>query len=212
MVRSRSEANLNRILIDLCTSPSIRSKNEHIRNNPRWHHPPLPTLKSIKSNSCSDLTKPSTPILPVTSVSLDEETIPPSPSPTAQPETSSLPLSFQRSPLTAKRSVALSSTPIVQLIPTESTGFVVQTPSYLTQTSLSLFETNLINSSVRHHGHRSLANVKSSSLGASPLVGQQSNTSSLTSSTTNDWQQPDFASRLRDRLKARGHLRKFFLS
>ncbi|CAF1247045.1 unnamed protein product [Adineta ricciae] len=190
MVRSRSEANLNRILIDLCTSPSIRSKNEHIRNNQRQHHPPLPTLKPIKSNSCSDLTKPTTSILPVISVSLEEETPPPSPSPTAQPETSSLPLSFQRSPLTAKRSVELSPVPIVQLIPKESTGFVVQTPSYMTQTSLSLFETNLINSSVRHHGHRSLANVKSSSLGASPLFSTLSEEDALAEGNRIDQEYP----------------------
>ena len=51
MVRSRSETNLNRIFVDLCTSPEFRPKVAHQRQ----YHPPLPTLKSIKSNSCSNI-------------------------------------------------------------------------------------------------------------------------------------------------------------
>lgn len=51
MVRSRSETNLNRIFVDLCTSPELRPKVAHQRQ----YHPPLPTLKSIKSNSCSNI-------------------------------------------------------------------------------------------------------------------------------------------------------------
>ena len=51
MVRSRSETNLNRIFVDLCTSPDQRSTH----NQQRRFHPPLPNLQTIKSNSCSNL-------------------------------------------------------------------------------------------------------------------------------------------------------------
>ncbi|UJR37918.1 hypothetical protein I4U23_030605 [Adineta vaga] len=210
MVRSRSETNLNRIFLDLCTSPEIRSKNGHIRNNQRQRHPPLPTLTPIKSNSCSDLTKPLQNTLSPTSTSFDEQQLSPPPTPPSSTETLSLPISLARPSLTAKKSIEPASAPIIPLIPTESTGFVVQSPSYHTNTSVSLFGTALINTSVRHHGQRSIAHIKSSSLGSKTSIEQKTAPIPLLSSQIDDWRQPDYTSRLRDRLKSRGHLRKFF--
>ncbi|UJR08320.1 hypothetical protein I4U23_012591 [Adineta vaga] len=52
MVYSRSATNLNRIFLDLCTSPDVRRKHD---NNQRHYHPPLPNLKPTRSNSCPNI-------------------------------------------------------------------------------------------------------------------------------------------------------------
>ncbi|CAF1298206.1 unnamed protein product [Rotaria magnacalcarata] len=132
MVRSRSETNLNRIFIDLCTSPQARRKYEHERNDQRQHHPPLPTLKTIKSNSCSNIQE-------------------------LQPDSiaSSSPSSFenvQDEQNDVLHRTNIEPTPIVQqqeivkprestttlLVPMQSTGFSIQTT---THPSSPLFET-----------------------------------------------------------------------
>ena len=55
MVHSRSEGRLNQIFLDLCTSPKVHHRHHGQRNYPRQYHPPLPKLKPIKSNSCSNV-------------------------------------------------------------------------------------------------------------------------------------------------------------
>ena len=115
MVRSRSETNLNRIFVDLCTSPDLRSKVPHQRQ----YHPPLPTLKSIKSNSCSNI---------------DE---------LLQSTVESPPVDVERNDLLAPKKSHQSTS--IPLVPMASTGFVLQPTSPSSQTSLSLFETLTIN-------------------------------------------------------------------
>jgi type II secretory pathway pseudopilin PulG len=88
----------------------------------------------------------------------------------------------------------------IPLAPVESTGFTVQTPSYLTNPSFKLFETLTIN-----HTKKSSSNQEN----------KKNDTVSLPSNSSNisqDWKQQDFANRLQDRLKSRKHLRRFFLS
>jgi hypothetical protein len=202
MVRSRSEANLNRILFDLCTTPEIRSKHEHIRNNQRQHHPPLPTLKPIRSNSCSDLSKTSQNVIQIPLSSLDDH----------QTNTLDMMTPVRLSPLEPKNSIEKTKSPTVPLMPMESTGFTVQTTSYFANRSLSLFETTSINTTKKIHEHSSLFKREAALLENSSLDDKPIKTTSLLSTITNDWKQQDYTSRLRDRLKSRGHLRKFFLS
>jgi hypothetical protein len=205
MVRSRSETNLNKIFLDLCTNPAIRSTCGLSRNNQRQFNPPLPTLKPIKSNSCSDLTK-----------IVQDDT---QPSLTKETETDTLDLTIpqQCSPLASKESnKCSSSSPSIPtesnkcsgsspLIPTESTGFTVQTTSVL-------FETTLINSTELPQKRFSSFQTRSFSTQNSFSNDQKSGTTSLITTPSNDRKQQDYTNRLRDRLKARGHLRKFFLS
>lgn len=186
MVRTRSETNLNRIFVDLCISPELRSKNGHIRNNHRQHHPPLPTLKPMKSNSCSDLTKTSQNSTQTSS--LDDN----------QTETLDLYSTVELPSIEPEQSIGNTATTTVPLMPTPSTGFTVETPSFLTNRSISLFETPLINTAKQ-------SDKKPSSLGK--IKG-----SSLNSTASHDFKQQDYINRLSDRLKSRGHLRKFFLS
>jgi hypothetical protein len=188
MVRTRSQTNLNRIFIDLCTSPELRSKNEHIRNKQRHHLPPLPSLKPMRSNSCSDLTTTSPSF--TQTLSLDYK----------EPETPDVNISRQLSPLGPKQSIASDALTGAPLMPTTSTGFTVQTPSYLTNRSISLFETPT-NAAKNSH-----------SLEKSSPVNNKKKTPTVISTPSNDLTQQDYTNRLSDRLKSRGHLRKFFLS
>ncbi|CAF4356277.1 unnamed protein product [Rotaria magnacalcarata] len=195
MVRSRSETNLNRIFIDLCTSPQARRKYEHERNDQRQHHPPLPTLKTIKSNSCSNIQE-------------------------LQPDSiaSSSPSSFenvQDEQNDVLHRTNIEPTPIVQqqeivkprestttlLVPMQSTGFSIQTT---THPSSPLFETLAISNHT----------VKSSFYQES-AKDTKTKSSSLqwhSSTTSGDWKHQDFLNRLQNRLKSRKHLRKYFLS
>jgi hypothetical protein len=123
MVRSRSETNLNRIFIDLCTSPDIRRKHGHQRQ----YHPPLPALQPIKSNSCSNISE------------LEQNLTEASSANSVQTEKTDL-ASLSPTPLMRKESDATA----IPLVPMESTGFTVQ-PAPNTHRSIALFETLSIN-------------------------------------------------------------------
>ncbi|CAF4378595.1 unnamed protein product, partial [Adineta steineri] len=118
----------------------------------------------------------------------------------------------QLPPLERKLSIKTPVSTSIPLTPMESTGFTVQSPPHFTNRSLSLFETTLVNSSVRHHKPQSLLGTQSSSLEHPPTNNKEIKAPSFLSQTSNDWKQQDYTNRLRDRLKSRGHLRKFFLS
>jgi len=269
MVRSRSETNLNRIFLDLCTNPELRTHG-HMRHNQRQYNPPLPTLKPIKSISCSDLTK--TVQDAVQSSSIDDTQI----------ETLDLTIPLQLPQSRSKESIACTTLTAASLIPMESTGFTVQISTCSTDRSISLFETTLTNSTEEFHEQYSSFQTKYSPLqnssnnkkiqtksvtdsteksheqyslfqaNHSPLQNSSHNkksrtisvidptekpheqyssfetehsllqnssindknnrTISLITTPSNDKKQQDYTNRLRDRLKSRGHLRKFFLS
>jgi hypothetical protein len=266
MVRSRSETNLNKIFLELCTSPSIRNKLGHIRNNQRQHNPPLPKLQLIKSISCTDLTKIHHDNNDdVQSTSMDD----------TQTETLDLTIPLQLPP----PKIPITPTPLITfpLIPMESTGFVIQTSTFLTNRSTLSFETTLLNSTERpykqyssmqtershesypsiqiekpseqyptltikrplepysplpiqrHHAQYPSLQIQRPLEQYSPLQTQRSHkqflpiqnsssnndkskTTSLVAVPSNDRKHQDYTNRLRDRLKSRGHLRKFFLS
>ena len=194
MVHSRSETNLNRIFMDLCTSPAIRRKHGHQANNQRRYHPPLPSLKPIKSNSCSNIDDISQTFTESSSFNSNQ---------IVQNNTLDLTTSPPTSP-TQKISIEPLQSTTVPLVPIESTGFTVQTTSLSTHHSLQLFETLSINHT-----------KKSSSHERTPKENTRSTFVSLpTNSATpsQDLEQNDFVNRLQNRLKSRGHLRKFFLS
>jgi hypothetical protein len=188
MVRSRSETNLNKIFLDLCTSPDVRSKHVDPKSHQRVYNPPLQAIKSI---SQPDLTKisqnePQSSIL----VNTEAETLDlttPLPLPT---------LARHERPTTA----ALTITP---LIPMASTGFTVQTTTFINSASISQqefssFETQSfpLRNTSHHHHHEKKSNE----------------VSLITKTSSGDKKQQDYTCRLRDRLKSRRHLRKFFLS
>lgn len=234
MVRSRSETHLNRIFLDLCTSPELRSKYGNTRKVQREYNPPLPTLQPIKSVSCTNLTQilQNNTRLPVTD----------------DAETEALDLTVPLPP--RKRSITHTPPITTPLIPMESTGFLVETPR-LTNRSATLFETTLLNSVVhankkvsfleRKHSptENTVSNEKQSSsfVAKCPLLQNTSNEkqsssslvacpvlqntspnekklklTSLIAAPSTDKKHQDYTSRLRDRLKARKHLRTFFLS
>ncbi len=162
----------------------------------------MPTLKPIRSNSCSDLSKTSQNVIQIPLSSLDDH----------QTNTLDMMTPVRLSPLEPKNSIEKTKSPTVPLMPMESTGFTVQTTSYFANRSLSLFETTSINTTKKIPEHSSLFKREAASLENSSLDDKPSKTTSLVSTIPNDWKQQDCTSRLRDRLKSRGHLRKFFLS
>ncbi len=180
MVRSRSETNLNRILIDLCTTPEIRRKHG---DQQRQYHPPLPTLQPIKSNSCSNINSLTDNLNESTASSVSDEI--------QQHE------SVKRTTLQPPNPTAA-----VPLVPMESTGFTVT--SVTAQRSLKLFETLSINNSKKSSGSEQTPKEKKNNNNNSAVP--------LTQKPSQDWKQQDFTNRLQNRLKSRGHLRKFFLS
>lgn len=197
MVRSRSETNLNRIFVDLCTSPDIRTKHKHDNKWKRQYHPPLPNLQPIKSNSCSnihDLEETFTgSTISFTSDENEQQDIPDTPV-------------FQN-----------LESPAIPLVPMESTGFIVQGTNPIPVTpnrSLKLFETLAIN----HITQSSTTNSKPKSKPKSEPEPESDTKSDILPTPTNpsnilhDWKQQDFTNRLQNRLKSRGHLRKYFLS
>jgi hypothetical protein len=194
MVHSRSETNLNRIFIDLCTSPQIRSKHGHQPNNQRQYHPPLPILKSIKSNSCSNINELEQTC--TESLSCDSDH-------TEQRDTLDLP-SLPPSPLVRTDSIGSSGSASIPLVPMASTGFTVQTASPLVNRSVPLFGTLSIN----HPKKPSPSEETSKDNTKTKLSSSPPNSSAL----SQDWKQQDFTNRLQNRLRSRGHLRKFFLS
>lgn len=155
MVRSRSENNLNRIIFDLCTSPQERAKHLHERT----YHPPLPSLKAVRSNSCSDIDN-----LSSNSVSSGRE-----------------------SPIKSTATL---------LVPMQSTGFSTDMNVTSSANTLHLFGSWTVNDSKTSSTPLDLRRIPS----ATP------------SNSFNLCDHQDFPNRLRNRLKARGHLRKFFLA
>lgn len=170
MVRSRSASNLNKIFIDLCTSPQLRSKQNC---NPHCN-PALPRLKAIRSNSCSDINE----------------------------------TNRQEGKVSTENDSSLKSTQTTStsLIPMESTGFDMKQIDYSTDESLSLFGCATINDLQRD---QSLSKQESSMIDQYSSLPVES-TSSKTISPI--WRKQDFTLRLRNRLKAREHLRKHFLN
>lgn len=178
MVRSRSETNLNKIFLNLCTSPEVRSKYNHSISIPQAPYRPL---QPIKSNSCSDLTKLSNIQI---SQTLNND----------KPEQETLDLTVPHSLpiLTKNKSNRLQTTNNTRLVPLESTGFIVQT------------DLTLNNTNDKPHQECPLYN--------SSHDENKSKLSSLISTKSNDKKEYDYTHRLRQRLNARKHLRKFFLS
>lgn len=85
----------------------------------------------------------------------------------------------------------------VPLVPIESTGFVVQSTIATAEQSLKLLDTWTINQSKTSTDEKKNMHDQTVPLSAKP---------------SEDWKEQDFANRLRNRLKSREHLRKFFLS
>lgn len=168
MVRSRSTTNLNRILLDLCTSPDIRRK--HVSPQ-RHYHPPLPTLKPMRSNSCPNIDEIAQTMTTSSSSNSDQDR-------------------------------SCSRATAIPLVPIESLGFTVQGSTLAPNPSLKLFGTTSISHSKQSSAEHKLPDKKKDFLSA-PLDSQLA---------SEDLQNPDFINRLQNRLKSRGHLRKFFLS
>ena len=125
MVRSRSETNLNRIFLNLCTSPQLRPKNGH-QTNQREHNPPLPHLQPIKSVSCTDLTN----------IQADHQL-----SCINENESEDLDL-LTPLPVSSKEPMTPSTIPLSSM---ESTGFIVQSGTSILNRSPFSFETTLLN-------------------------------------------------------------------
>jgi hypothetical protein len=195
MVHSRSETNLNRIFLDLCTSPEIRRKHGQQENTQRQYHPPLPSLKPIKSNSCSNINEVSQTF--DESLLFDSDQI-------EQNNTLDLETLQPTSPM---QNVSIESSPqstAVPLVPIESTGFTVPATSISTHCSLKLFETLSINHTKKSSSHKPTRQETKKNKSSSLLPNS--------ATTSQDLPQHDFLNRLQDRLKSREHLRKFFLS
>ena len=110
---------------DFCTSPEVRAKQEGITNNPRQYHPPLRTLKAIKSISSSDLSKS------MQNVSLDEN----------QTKTSNLTIPNQLPPSEQKQSAINKTSNAVPLTPIESRDDTIQPLPDTRNSPVSLLET-----------------------------------------------------------------------
>ncbi|CAF1249180.1 unnamed protein product [Rotaria sp. Silwood1] len=179
MVRSRSETNLNRIFIDLCTSPAVRNKFGDQRNNQRQCPSPLPSLKPIKSNSCSNIDELSQQIsssLPIENNQKEQKN-------TVDQAT------VQQVPVLGNQSVESSGAATPSLAPMESTGFSVQTTSFPNHHSLTLFETLSI-SHLRHPSlHRETSKETKTKISPVP---------SNSSTASRDLKHQDFLNRLQD--------------
>lgn len=197
MVRSRSETNLNRIFIDLCTSPALRSKYDHQSNTPRQTHLGLPTLLPIKSNSCSNMDPSLLTSTNVSSRSSLENDQTEHMNTSDEKMTESTPVSDEPNTKPRERSS-------VSLAPMESTGFTVQTTTTdPIEKAAKLFETlNLNQTETRLSNNEPPRDVEKRAFSLpfrSSLVPKE-------------WKQQDFLNRLQNRLKSRKHLRRFFLS
>jgi len=195
MVHSRSETNLNRIFLDLCTSPEIRRKHGQQENTQRQYHPPLPSLKPIKSNSCSNIDEVSQTFND--SLLFDSDQM-------EQNNTLDLKTLQPISPMQNLSVESSSQSTAVPLVPIESTGFTVPTTSMSTHCSFNLFETLSINHTKKSSSHKPTRQETKKNKFSSLVTNS--------ATTSQDLQQHDFINRLQDRLKSREHLRKFFLS
>lgn len=209
MVHSRSETNLDRIFFDLCTSSEVQCKHKHTGNNRRQHLPPLPTLTSARSNSCSNLNEPlpnsnSQPIL--SSSSFDDYH-------TEEREESEVPSTVQLPASERKESAQIQTLEHVPLMPMESQGFTVQAPTYSTNRSISLFETQVL-PTIDDKNKKTTEQYSSFSTQSSIVetVSGDNTKNQTSSSSSNEWTNQDYINRLSHRLKSRTHLRKFFLS
>ena len=198
MVRSRSETKLNDIFLDLCISPKNRVKNGHAHS-----YAPLPPLKPIRSNSCSDLTQSvrdaiQTPLTNNTKAVEDTDTL-------DLTSTFYTTLHERKNPEERPR---LQSTP---LAPLESTGFTLQPPTFGMNRSVSLFGSPP-RSTLQSSTTRPYASIdREFSLCDDPFH-EETAADALPSPTSSDWNPPDYTHRLSDRMRSRAHLRKFFLS
>ena len=185
MVRSRSETNLNRIFVDLCTSPMLRPRHE----KPRQYHPPLPTLKPIRSNSCSNIDVVSDQFAQLKTKE--------------SAEVECLDLTVPLLPPLLRTSNASIRPTAISLTPMQSTGFIVQ-PTSLAQTTrpFSLFDTLSIN-------HLNKSSVFTPLI---PTISTEKVLKSTPSNSSNDFKAQDYTKRLRNRLTSREYLRKKFLS
>ncbi|CAF1170259.1 unnamed protein product [Rotaria sordida] len=147
MVRSRSETNLNRIFIDLCTSPDVRSKFGHQRNIQQQSNRPLPSLKPIKSNSCTNINELSSNLIASSSIENNER---------EQADTLNL-TTVQATSHLENQSIESSRLTTTSLVPMESTGFAVQTTSCPNHHSLTLFETLSISHLKKPSLHREIS-------------------------------------------------------
>lgn len=173
MVRSRSETHLNRIFLDLCTSPEVRRKHGNIQ---RQYNPPLPTLQPIKSISCTDLTTiPQNDIQLTNTNESDQESLDlMSPFPSS--------LSSPPSPLPVIIEPVVHTTAInIPLIPMESTGFAVfdttptVTSTYSITRSSTLFEKTLLNCSGT--SHKKFTSLQKTHPPLTPISSQESHSS-----------------------------------
>ncbi|CAF2559704.1 unnamed protein product [Rotaria sp. Silwood2] len=179
MVRSRSETNLNRIFIDLCTSPEVRNKFGHQRNKQLQHNPPLPSLKPIKSNSCSNIDELSQHIESSLSIENNQK---------EQIDTLDL-INTATLPILENPSNEPSHSTAASLVPMESTGFAVQTTSFPNHHSLTLFETLAICHFKKPSLQRETSNESKIKVSLSP---------SNASTASRDWKQQDFINRLQN--------------
>ncbi|CAF3748393.1 unnamed protein product [Rotaria sordida] len=190
MVRSRSQTNLNKIFLDLCTSPEVRSKHVHTQNTQRKYHP---TLKSIKSRSCSDLSN------------LSEDTFQSSSSSSSNnnqiQETPKLNNTIRHRllPLGPRKAIISKTSNVNSVTPMESTGFAIQTPTSPRDDSMSLLQTTLKNSTDKSHEYYSSFSIQPSLIGNSYSY-HKDETQSLSITMLNDWTLQDKQNRLKDQI------------
>ncbi|CAF3438471.1 unnamed protein product [Rotaria sp. Silwood1] len=161
-------------IIRLEVSPEVRSKHEHIQNNQRQY---LPTLKLIKSNSCSDVCGLAQNLLQ--SESFDDDQIEETKELDNTTRFSSLPLEPREAPI-RKKSNAYS------LVPMESTGFTIQTSTHSTDCLGASIETKLTNSADKSHESYQLLYTQSSLVKTS-FSYNEDKTTSLPPTMLHDW-------------------------
>lgn len=238
MVRSRSETNLNRIFIDLCTSPNVRRKFDGQVKNRTKVHSQLPTLQPIRSNSCSKIDDFSTAILPplsVQSAQEDENVLQPVKFQLTPLTRTNLPYNTLPSTTTPTSAFLFQSTQDVLPITTHSISVSQPTrfelagssnislESQSTTRSLPPIESaNGFEKTTASSGNDSLAflqkftinHVLKSSSQAQATNDSNNKSEALemqSSAPTEKPEQVDFIDRLQNRLKSRKYLRKFFL-
>ncbi|CAF1255399.1 unnamed protein product [Rotaria sordida] len=179
MVRSRSETNLNRIFIDLCTSPDVRSKFGHQRNIQQQSNRPLPSLKPIKSNSCTNINELSSNLIASSSIENNER---------EQADTLNL-TTVQATSHLENQSIESSRLTTTSLVPMESTGFAVQTTPCSNHHSLALFETLSISHLKKPSLHREISKEVKTKISSLP---------SNSSIESHDRKHQDFLNRLQN--------------
>lgn len=225
MVRSRSQTNLNRIFLDLCTSPSIRSKHLHDQKGQNQQSSTLPRLHAIKSNSCSDLNSLENSMCPLSSNNNETE----------QMHRSDLPARLHLEPLgprlamensheTSNTNITAHSIPLCA-----STGFRLQSSTNSGNYSLPSRTPRRVTSSGKLHDPKppcynksisfepdSLNNKKKTTRNQNHLVvdddaHEDTNPELFRESTSDNRKHSDTGCRLFDRFTARKYLRKIFM-